>query len=129
MEAGAGVLMIQRIQLEQEKKLRGTRANQSLWFLNREKFLLMRDSLLLHSSHHLNAPGGTDIKGIDFPSSFSWFFLWTLSEDSKMFLSYNQDTYKLYLSGGIYLELHICSPTFIILSLTVLSHFKWLSFL
>lgn len=88
-----------------------------------------RDSVLLHCSRHLNDPGGTDIKGIDFTSSFSWFLLWTLSEDSKVFLSCNQDTYKLYLSGGIYLEPHICSPVFITLSLTVLSCFKWLSFL
>lgn len=46
--------MIWRIQLE-EKKLRGTRAKQSLWFLNREKFF-RREAQFCYTAHTTSVP-------------------------------------------------------------------------
>ena len=116
--------------VQRRQEIEWNQSNQSLWFFNRE--ISFEEKCNFVHYYHPSPPKWNWYKGNKFSliSLFLILFMYTISEDSKIFLSCYQVTYKLYWAGNTCIKQHRYSPSFIILFLEFfISSFKGLLFL
>ena len=113
--------------VQRRQGIEWNQSNQSLWFFNREVSFEEKCNFVHY--YHPSPPKWNWWNKFSLISLFLILFVYTISEDSKIFLSFYQVTYKLYWARNTCVKQHRYSPSFIILFLEFfISSFKDLYF-